>query len=117
MFTAKTIATDHKDLIHDVSYDFYGKRMATCSSDQSVKVRVCGCALNRIAHATLQVWDLSEGGQWRCTASWKVSVTKASPCISGKQPSVLSSLDALGTCMESDMGAPGVWSSVGHVLI
>ncbi|KAL5467666.1 hypothetical protein EMCRGX_G031929 [Ephydatia muelleri] len=54
MFTAKTIATDHKDLIHDVSYDFYGKRMATCSSDQNVKV-----------------WDLSEGGQWRCTASWK----------------------------------------------
>ena len=38
MYTAKHIATDHKDLIHDVSYDFYGKRMATCSSDQSVKV-------------------------------------------------------------------------------
>ncbi len=38
MFTAKEISTDHKDLIHDVSYDFYGRRMATCSSDQSVKV-------------------------------------------------------------------------------
>lgn len=38
MFVAKNIPTDHKDLIHDVAYDFYGKRMATCSSDQSVKV-------------------------------------------------------------------------------
>ena len=40
MFVAKSITTDHKDLIHDVSYDFYGRRMATCSSDQSVKVGV-----------------------------------------------------------------------------
>ena len=38
MYSAKNIPQDHKDLIHDVSYDFYGKRMATCSSDQSVKV-------------------------------------------------------------------------------
>lgn len=54
MFASKSIPTDHKDLIHDVSYDYYGKRMATCSSDQSVKV-----------------WDLGEDGQWQCTASWK----------------------------------------------
>ena len=40
MFTAKQVSVDHKDLIHDVSYDFYGKRMATCSSDQSVKVNI-----------------------------------------------------------------------------
>jgi len=39
MFVAKSIAADHKDLIHDVSYDFHGRRMATCSSDQSVKAR------------------------------------------------------------------------------
>ena len=38
MFVAKSIAVDHKDLIHDVSYDFHGRRMATCSSDQFVKV-------------------------------------------------------------------------------
>lgn len=35
---ARHIAADHKDLIHDVSFDFHGRRMATCSSDQSVKV-------------------------------------------------------------------------------
>ena len=28
----------HDDLIHDISYDFYGKRLATCSSDHRVKV-------------------------------------------------------------------------------
>lgn len=24
---------NHDDFVHDVSYDFYGKRLATCSSD------------------------------------------------------------------------------------
>ena len=38
MFAAKSIPVAHKDLIHDVAYDFHGKRMATCSSDQCVKV-------------------------------------------------------------------------------
>ncbi|KAK7070629.1 Nucleoporin SEH1 [Halocaridina rubra] len=54
MFMAKTINTEHKDLIHDVSFDFYGRRMATCSSDQSVKV-----------------WDMGDDGEWTCTCSWK----------------------------------------------
>jgi len=38
MFEAQSINAEHKDLIHDVAYDFYGQRMATCSSDQFVKV-------------------------------------------------------------------------------
>ncbi|KXJ24179.1 nucleoporin SEH1 [Exaiptasia diaphana] len=54
MFVAREISAEHKDLIHDVSYDYHGRRMATCSSDQSVKV-----------------WDLSEDGEWKCTANWK----------------------------------------------
>jgi hypothetical protein len=29
------IPGDHKDLIHDVAYDWYGRRLATCSSDQA----------------------------------------------------------------------------------
>ncbi|XP_014661947.1 PREDICTED: nucleoporin seh1-like isoform X2 [Priapulus caudatus] len=56
MFVARSISADHKDLIHDVAYDFHGRRMATCSSDQSVKV-----------------WDLGEDGQWHCTADWKAT--------------------------------------------
>lgn len=39
MFEAQSINAEHKDLIHDVAYDFYGQRMATCSSDQFVKVK------------------------------------------------------------------------------
>ncbi|EFA80114.1 hypothetical protein PPL_06936 [Heterostelium album PN500] len=46
--------TQHDDLIHDVSYDFYGKRLATCSSDQKIKV-----------------WDLNENGKWVMSAEWK----------------------------------------------
>lgn len=49
--------THHEDIVHDVCYDFYGKRIATCSSDQKIKI-----------------WDQSiEGDQkrWVCTAEWK----------------------------------------------
>jgi len=53
-YVTKSINVDHEDLIHDVAYDFYGKRMATCSSDQKVKV-----------------WDQDEAGNWTCSASWK----------------------------------------------
>ncbi|XP_026474925.1 nucleoporin SEH1-like isoform X3 [Ctenocephalides felis] len=54
MFEARTINAEHKDVIHDIDYDFYGQRMATCSSDQFVKV-----------------WDLDEQRDWIVTASWK----------------------------------------------
>ncbi|XP_049832969.1 nucleoporin SEH1 [Schistocerca gregaria] len=54
MYEAQTINAEHKDLIHDVAYDYYGERMATCSSDQFVKV-----------------WDQDEHGKWQMTASWK----------------------------------------------
>lgn len=53
MFTSKSIDAEHKDLIQDVAYDFHGKRMATCSCDQHVKI-----------------WDLIDD-EWKCTASWK----------------------------------------------
>ncbi|XP_071444251.1 nucleoporin SEH1 isoform X1 [Hetaerina americana] len=54
MFEAHSINAEHKDLIHDVAYDFYGQRMATCSSDQFVKV-----------------WDQDEQEKWHCTGNWK----------------------------------------------
>ncbi|XP_033216156.1 nucleoporin SEH1-A isoform X2 [Belonocnema kinseyi] len=54
MFDAHSINAEHKDLIHDIAYDFYGQRMATCSSDQFVKV-----------------WDEDEHENWHLTASWK----------------------------------------------
>ena len=49
MYQAKVIPTEHKDIIHDVSFDFYGRRMATCSSDHTVKVRLFVTLLTRIS--------------------------------------------------------------------
>ncbi|ORY29254.1 WD40 repeat-like protein [Rhizoclosmatium globosum] len=48
-------APDHSDLVHDIQYDFYGKRIATCSSDQRVKV-----------------WHIdSETEGWEVADAWK----------------------------------------------
>jgi len=33
-----TVDTGHEDMIHDAQMDFYGTRLATCSSDRSVKI-------------------------------------------------------------------------------
>ncbi|KAF8476098.1 WD40-repeat-containing domain protein, partial [Kalaharituber pfeilii] len=46
--------TGHDDLIHDVCYDFYGKRIVTCSSDQRLKI-----------------FDLNDDGEWIQSESWK----------------------------------------------
>ncbi|RUS30931.1 WD40-repeat-containing domain protein [Jimgerdemannia flammicorona] len=47
--------THHEDLIHDVAYDYYGKRLATCSSDQRLKV-----------------WDFDDDiGSWEINEDWK----------------------------------------------
>lgn len=54
MFVARNINTEHKDLIHDVAYDFYGTRMATCSSDHTVRI-----------------WEGDAAGIWSCSAQWK----------------------------------------------
>ncbi|XP_049848602.1 nucleoporin SEH1-B-like [Schistocerca gregaria] len=48
------ILTEHESLIHDAAYDYYGRRLATCSSDQRIKI-----------------WDLNDLQGWVCTADWK----------------------------------------------
>jgi len=32
------VPTNHEDLIHDVQLDYYGKQLATCSSDRTIKI-------------------------------------------------------------------------------
>lgn len=55
MFQAVNIPCQHKDLIHDVAYDHHGHRLATASSDQTVKI-----------------WDFDiNANTWICTATWK----------------------------------------------
>eukprot|EP00501_MAST-03F_sp_TOSAG23-6_P000593 GSMAST32.ASY1.ANO1.614.1 assembled CDS len=46
--------SQHDDFIHDVAYDFYGKRLATCSSDRTIKI-----------------WEQVYNGGWVLQASWK----------------------------------------------
>lgn len=36
--TIDTVNTLHEDALHDAQMDYYGKRLATCSSDQTIKV-------------------------------------------------------------------------------
>ncbi|ORX61842.1 WD40 repeat-like protein [Hesseltinella vesiculosa] len=58
--------TGHEDLIHGVAYDYYGKRLVTCSSDQRLKV-----------------WDFTEtqdAALWELNDAWKghdASIMKA----------------------------------------
>ncbi|KAI1316907.1 epoxide hydrolase, soluble (sEH) [Mortierella claussenii] len=45
----------HEDLIHDVAFNYYGNRLATCSSDQKIKI-----------------WDYNEAeGVWESNISFK----------------------------------------------
>lgn len=55
MRSFKKLETEHEDLVHDVSYDHYGKRLATCSADQRIKV-----------------WDVQENNEWKLSSDWKV---------------------------------------------
>ncbi|KAI9139772.1 WD40-repeat-containing domain protein [Paraphysoderma sedebokerense] len=55
MLRYASFATKHEDLIHDISYDYYGKRIVTASSDQKLKV-----------------WDFNDdSGNWELNDSWK----------------------------------------------
>lgn len=35
---AASFETGHQDMVHDVQFDYYGRRLATCSSDRTVKI-------------------------------------------------------------------------------
>jgi protein transport protein SEC13 len=34
----QTLETGHEDMVHDAVLDYYGKRLATCSSDKTIKI-------------------------------------------------------------------------------
>ncbi|ETL25568.1 hypothetical protein L917_20462 [Phytophthora nicotianae] len=44
--------SQHSDFVHDMSFDFYGKRLATCSSDRKIKI-----------------WE-EHGQDWRLEYEW-----------------------------------------------
>ncbi|KAL4477429.1 hypothetical protein ABPG74_002579 [Tetrahymena malaccensis] len=43
----QAINTFHQDIIHDISFDWYGQRLVTCSSDRNVKI-----------------WQKNQSGKW-----------------------------------------------------
>lgn len=65
----KPFITGHEDLVHDISYDFYGRHVATCSSDQHIKVFHLDKETNE--------WQLSDS--WKAHDSSVVSLDWASP--------------------------------------
>lgn len=65
----KPFVTGHEDLIHDICYDFYGRYVATCSSDQHIKVFKLDKNSNE--------WELSDS--WKADDSSVVGLDWASP--------------------------------------
>lgn len=73
----KAFSAGHDELIHDLSYDFYGKRIATCSSDQTIKV------FEKVEPSTQQQLQQAPEGpesqpnlpEWELVDSWKAHRT------------------------------------------
>ena len=89
MFVAREIPAQHKDLIHDVSYDFHGRRMATCSSDQSVKVWL----------------NVPWSGRCASTFSWKFL---SSDCLLSSSPRAVGGDSVLPLMQTPWLGQPTV---------
>lgn len=50
MTTVASFDTQHEDMIHDAQMDYYGKRLATCSSDRTIKIfEISGDSQTQIA--------------------------------------------------------------------
>lgn len=56
-----TIGNAHDDLIHDAVLDYYGKRLATCSSDKTIKI----FAIENDQHKLVEVLRGHEGPVWQ----------------------------------------------------
>jgi len=63
MASVQTLDTQHEDMIHDAQLDYYGRRLATCSSDRSIKIfEVNESSTNQIAEIKGHegpVWEVS----------------------------------------------------------
>lgn len=57
-----TIETEHGDMIHDAQFDYYGKKLATASSDRTVRVfEVTGDS----QHTEVEVITGHDGAVWQ----------------------------------------------------
>ncbi|ORY75443.1 WD40-repeat-containing domain protein [Protomyces lactucae-debilis] len=66
--TTVTVETAHGDMIHDCVLDYYGKRLATCSSDKTIKIFEIippTTAGGQAQHQLLQTLRGHEGPVWQ----------------------------------------------------
>jgi nucleoporin SEH1 len=57
----------HGDMVHDIAFDFYGRRLATCSSDQQIKI----CDIDEESgepHESAKIENAHQAAIWRL--SW-----------------------------------------------
>ncbi len=60
----QSLESGHQDVVHDLAMDYYGKRLATCSSDRTIKLFSVGAPEQTVALATLighegPVWQVA----------------------------------------------------------
>ena len=105
-----TFQTDHNDVIHNIAYDFYGKRVATASADGTVKIwnEECGswtCVFTIKAHSTSVYkvsWASPECGTYiaTCGADRLIHVYEEYTTSSGSSWRRVSSINSLpDVCM------------------
>ena len=99
MFENQAIHTEHKDVIHDVAYDYYGQRMATCSSDQFVKVSFNTCL--SFFSAKFNLFFYSGLGSKR---EWYM-----------ERDSIMES--SFWFCLASVLGTSGIWPGSCHLFL
>lgn len=97
-----TIGNAHNDLIHDAVLDYYGRRLATCSSDRSIKIFEVGGTDSQKLLTTL---THHEGPVWQ--VAW------AHP----KFGSILASCSYDGTALIWKEDQQGVWSIIAEHTI
>lgn len=78
-YTTQVIDSQHSDYIYKVTFDVYGRRMATCSGDRFVRI-----------------WDLTDEGSWTLAASWQAHRSTVT-CISWAHPEFGSLLATSGS--------------------
>ncbi|KAG6553474.1 hypothetical protein Mapa_004386 [Marchantia paleacea] len=56
----QTVESGRQDVLHDVQMDYYGKRLASCSSDRSIKLfAVCCRRIDHFGGPRRAVWDVA----------------------------------------------------------
>ena len=74
MIQTRLIENAHGDLVTDISYDFYGLRLASCGLDHRCLNLMLVSGLRLIYCFRIKVWALDETtGAWAVEDDWKVN--------------------------------------------